>query len=713
MSAARAYGWTRPPTVVVMIAWFALHGWCADVAIRDFGAIPGDGVGDADQIEKAIDACQPGDRLLFENGQYDLWKTITIRHKQSLNVDGHGAVLMLRGFNRDTGGPTFSALRLVSSRHVTIHDFSVNMDVSPNTAGEIVDVNDGFFDVRVFDEFPVSGREQMDRMMTFHCDGRPNGRNFDLIGSVVTVEKRSDRVLRIHSNQAHHLSPGEYLCMYHKVYGGVAIYFGDTTNCTLRDVTINAVAGMAFTASDRSVNVTLERMRVEPPAGSRRLASSNADGSKFVLTGGLLTIKDCTFEGMGDDAINVHSSFGQVAELDSSKNALSMRPARGEGQVSSRYVLPGDRLEFYDSKTLLPKGVARAVQRSGDHIELDTVPNGVRVGDLLNNLTMSPQVRISGVTVRRNRARGFLLQSQDVMVENCEIVDPTGVGIFVTTDVTRWYESGPGRNIIIRNNTIRGANRHLQMEGAINIKCGHDAGGTDFPAGVHRQIRIEGNTLQDTAGSGIYVCSTEGVVVTENVLEHCSLAPEMPSGQYAVFLKNCRDIRVERNVITRSDLTYGAVNCEQLEGLPFWKPPLRSPFEIAAIQAEDWTAQDGCSTVAPSETNEEGFLLLDRRNTFARWNTIAVPHAGTYEFSIRYSNPADTGQSCTLIVNGVTVRTLDFLPARNDRGWRTLTIPLALRGGNNDLTLTATTDRGEVRLDRFELSEPVTKGTVR
>ncbi len=547
----------------LIVGFFSPATLAKDVYLRDFGALPDDNERDDQSINRAVETCQPGDRLIFEKGTYDLWRSIKISGKENLDVDGNGAVLMLRGFDRNKGGPTFSAIQLTSSKLVTIHGFTVDMDVSPNSAGEIIQVREKSFDVKVFDEFPLTDDLFVDHIMTFHPDGRPNGKNLDLYGNF-TLTKTADHILRIDLKAKKNVKQGELLCFYHKVYGGSAIYFGDSSDCTLRDVTINAFAGMGFVASDRSINVTLERYRVERPKNSKRLTSTNADGSKFIFTGGLLTVKDCQYEGMGDDAINVHSSFGQITEIDKEQALLEIiRPHRdGPHQISKRYVLPGDKIEIYDGITLLAKGIATVLKRDDNKITLDALPEDVAVNDLFNNLTMSPRVRISDVSVRRNRARGFLLQTQDVIVENCKISDPTGVGIFVTTDINYWYESGPGKDIIIRNNIIENANNHLIREGAINVKCGHDSGGVDNPAGVHRNIKITGNTIINTSGSGIFVSATDGIEITGNVIKQCSTSPKQDSGKYAVFLKNCKNTNVTDNTLSNGELLFGSMDCQ-------------------------------------------------------------------------------------------------------------------------------------------------------
>lgn len=550
-----------------LVALFLLGSAAAgkQVAVTAYGALPNDGKDDAPALRLALAACGEGDQLVFAQGTYDLFASFEIRDKVGLDVAGNGSTLLLRGFDRTKGASLFSAIRLLSSRHVTIHDFVIEMDVSPNSAGEIVGVEDRHFDVRVFDEFPVTGEEYIDHVMTFHRDGLPNGRNMDLYArrGGLPVRKIAAQVLRIGVDRRFDLQPGEQVCLYHKVYGGQCIFFGDCDRCTLRDVTVHAFPGMGFYSTDRSTNISLERFRVERPKNTTRLTSTNADGSKYVHTGGMLTIKDCYYEGMGDDAINIHSSYAKVVKRDG-KSLSIVRISRGrEGDVSARYVLPGDTVEFYDGKTMVPKGTATVLERNGQSLTLEVVPDRIAVGDLLNNISMTPQVRISGVEVHRNRARGFLLQSQDVIVEKCQIFNPTGIGIFVTMDVNYWFESGQGRNIILRDNTIVGANKHLLREGAITVKCGHDAGGTDFPAGVHRNIQILNNTIRETANSGIYACSTDGIEIRGNTIEQASQKPSLANGTYAIYLKNCANVAVKANTVSSSAQVYGEENCSE------------------------------------------------------------------------------------------------------------------------------------------------------
>ena len=186
-----------------IVSLFVLFSYATakDMSVTQYGALPNDGNDDAAALRQAVDACGEGDRLVFAKGTYDLFASFEIKNKTGLDVDGNGSTLLLRGFYRTKGRPVFSAIRLLSSKHITIHDFVIDMDVSPNSAGEIVGVGDRYFDVRVFDEFPVTGEEYVDHAMTFYRDGLPNGKNMDLykLDGGLPVEKVADQVLRIAS----------------------------------------------------------------------------------------------------------------------------------------------------------------------------------------------------------------------------------------------------------------------------------------------------------------------------------------------------------------------------------------------------------------------------------------------------------------------------------------------------------------------------------
>ncbi|MGE8301011.1 MAG: right-handed parallel beta-helix repeat-containing protein, partial [Sphingobacterium paramultivorum] len=84
--------------------------------------------------------------------------------------------------------------------------------------------------------------------------------------------------------------------------------------------------------------------------------------------------------------------------------------------------------------------------------------------------------------------------------------------------------------------------------GAIAVKTGHEIGGIDKPAGVHHNITIQANTINDCANSAIFVSSTDGIKITKNRIYNCSNRSSIPYyGNYAIYLKNCVNEQVFNN----------------------------------------------------------------------------------------------------------------------------------------------------------------------
>jgi hypothetical protein len=86
----------------------------------------------------------------------------------------------------------------------------------------------------------------------------------------------------------------------------------------------------------------------------------------------------------------------------------------------------------------------------------------------------------------------------------------------------------------------------------------------DFPAGVHRNITIANNLIRDTQGSGIYACSIDGIYISNNTIEHGSTDPVLPTGRYAIYLKNCKNGSVEQNRVLHGGEMFHEENCTDI-----------------------------------------------------------------------------------------------------------------------------------------------------
>ena len=529
-------------------------GPAAVVNVTAHGAVPNDGKDDTRAVAAAVEQCRktPGAVLTFPAGRYDFFAdtpgtarprrmAVHFGNLEGLVLDGQGSTLVLHG--------TLGALAFVNCRGVVVRNLTLDWDRPPFSTGTVVAAERTSFDVAVFPEFPVQGGEPVKAFMDYDpATSWPRKRCLDAYDAVTRTELVRPQVLRVHLARPMAAQVGTLMVLRHEVYGSNALNFRDCTDVRVEDVTIHTAPGMGLHASGTR-DIALTRLRVIPPEGSRRILSTTADATHFNACLGTIQIRDCVFQGMGDDAVNVHGMFHTVTQVASTDTVVT--------EVRNKWLfppLPGQRMEFTDPVTLLPyaTGVVRSVTTdaaAGTHRIQFTgpLPETLRPGQPLGNVDWAPVLRISGCQVVGNRARGFLVQTRDAVIEKNLFRGCQASGINVTTDFDYWTESIGTRKIVIRDNTFEDLNNGADWHaGAISVFA--DAKGRKPGApGVHRDIVIEGNAVRNTDGAGAFVGSADVVVVRGNTFLHCCRDPSKAPRAAAVYVTFSRNVRIVGN----------------------------------------------------------------------------------------------------------------------------------------------------------------------
>ena len=108
----------------------------------------------------------------------------------------------------------------------------------------------------------------------------------------------------------------------------------------------------------------------------------------------------------------------------------------------------------------------------------------------------------------------------------------------------------------IRNNLIEKCTTciHRSNIGAIVIKCRHEEGISDTPAGTHNHIRIVGNTFRNIGDSGIFALAVRDLQIKDNHFENCCNMPfdeTVESLKYDTALVNCDQVEISGNTSTQ------------------------------------------------------------------------------------------------------------------------------------------------------------------
>ncbi|MGN1346404.1 MAG: right-handed parallel beta-helix repeat-containing protein [Eubacteriales bacterium] len=552
--------------------------------LSDAGILPDTPADCSDDLQRLVDGLAYGEEEIhihFRTGTYRIFRPICIRGARKLYLHGNGATILA---HFDPCGPISGnndVFCMEDCRDVAVCDFFLDTDHPIGAAGTVtaIDRAAGTADLRIDDEFPVTGFEHFCGTNSFDEKGSPDyalatyhntpaeqtfvtpagetavrhvGLDYDVIG---------DHLVRIRPDTiSERLKVGHRINIRYEIYGNSIFNFISCERVTLENIIIYSAASFGATIRPRSRDFVFDHFCIRVPDGSGRLKAANADGIHALGLAGKLTLRHCHMEGLGDDTLNIHGTAGGIHALDTEKKTVKMiYPRRHEVlPLPKRWAEPGDTIYVYDSATFLRKGSFVIDAVDGENNAVYREEEGeFAVGDTLANAEYFAALHIDACTVRNTRARGFLVQTHDVLIENCYIYGMSLAALLFAPDIRVWWEVGPCRNVEIRGNVIEycahidsGAN-----QGALIFKACHDANSADYPAGVHENLYIHDNRFTDIAQSAIFVSSARHVRIEDNVFTNCCYAPQdcADYASYDIVTLNCEDVTVRGNTSDRGE----------------------------------------------------------------------------------------------------------------------------------------------------------------
>jgi hypothetical protein len=323
----------------------------------------------------------------------------------------------------------------------------------------------------------------------------------------------------------------------------------------MENVVFHASHGMALVAQ-RSTNFRFSGGGVYPRAETGRKFSAGADATHFSNCRGEIVVENAHFEGMMDDAINVHATCLRIEEKVDS-HTLRCRYIHGQAYGFETF-LPGETLRYIRAKWLQPV----SPQKVKEVVWLDSktfllkmeasIPPFIQVGDAVENADWFPSVMFRKNVVRNNRARGSLFTTPlPVVIEGNLFETIAGSAILLAGDANGWYESGACHDVVIRHNTFRNnlTSRFQFTEGILSFYPEiPDVAGQ--PERYHRNIRIEQNRFETFDVPLLFAISTDGILFRENTIEY----NQAYSGwnRPAFILNGCEQVVIENNRVLNS-----------------------------------------------------------------------------------------------------------------------------------------------------------------
>lgn len=502
--------------------------------VRDWGLQSGSGYGKANSLILAekITTLADGSTVYFPQGTYEILFPLYLIDKKDIRIVGDGATLLRCGVTNTqaTQPPSddpdipeeYRSLTasscffyLIGGQRVTVEGLTFRYDIPTSLSGQVISVSRGRADIAITDGSPLSGEEYVTVINTFTADGVPDRTLEQYAQTRFPVEKLSDTTLRISGLDvagAARLREGTRVCLRMSTASDYIFTVLRTDDVTFQDLVFCNSLNGGILIEERCCNATLKNVRVQPD-NDQALMSLNADILHVASLGGTLTVEDCVFLRPGDDCINVHTAAGLAESV--SGSAVTITYPRGS--LSPWWAAVGDSIAFYDPATFALLGTATVSAIDGQHFTFSGLPDGVTEGAVLSNQTLHPTVTIRNTRVENTRARGFLLQTDRVTVENCHFSGTALAAILLAPDLDSWYEMSPARQVTLCGNVFENCGAYAA--GVIQISADHDDPAKAYPTCIHEDIAITGNTFSSLQSPALYALCTRGLSFTGNTVD--------------------------------------------------------------------------------------------------------------------------------------------------------------------------------------------------
>ena len=396
--------------------------------------------------------------------QKDIPVGLPIVNKKKLTLDAQGSTFIFHG--------KMQPVLVLDSEKVQLRNFTIRYAAPFYVEGKITKIAEGkttleiptkFFSWKVengkFRILREDGEAGVNMALAFESDGPmvPRDGNGDM-GWTDSAEQVDRQHVRFDTDAGKKgLKVGQILVLRNGMRPHPAVLLYRAKDTRLVKIIFSDSQGMGLLAQ-RSENVTIMGGGCVRAPG--RLHTVSADATHFSNCRGKIFIKGALYEGMMDDAINVHSTCLSIEKVESPTSFIAkyMHPQSIGFEVFEK----GEKVQFIRGKTLenlRPEEwgiVDNAEMLDPTHVRVTLekpLPESIGEGDAVENASWYPSVQFINNTVRHNRARGALFNTpMPVLVKGNKFFRSHGSAILLAGDAQGWYESGGCRDVKIVHN---------------------------------------------------------------------------------------------------------------------------------------------------------------------------------------------------------------------------------------------------------------------
>jgi len=322
------------------------------------------------------------------------------------------------------------------------------------------------------------------------------------------VKEVKKGVIRINYLNTSLFSKGDVFYLFENRRQYVGIFIDNSKNITLHKMTENFNYSLAVVAQCCE-NLTITECDFSPEKGSGCHIASLADFIQICMCSGNVLVENNNFEGACDDCLNAHGIHFRIKKKTGNKLIVAFSHPQTHG---FNPLFKGDKIVYTKPLSLMEQGSAEIVSSrliNEHNIELEvTDASSAQVGYVVEDLTRIPNVTFRYNRVNRIITRAILLTMRGkAVVENNHFMSNSMSGILLSDDALSWYESGPCRDVLIKDNIF-------DYCGGVPILISPE--NLVHEGYIHKNVRITGNKFNNYKGIVMKIKSSEDIEISGN-----------------------------------------------------------------------------------------------------------------------------------------------------------------------------------------------------
>lgn len=417
---------------------------------------------------------------------------------KNLVIDGRGSHLI---FHQEMQPFTFD-----NCQNITLKNMTIDWEQPFIAQAEVLRVTEHYMDIgldprespyrlvdgKIFFEIGNGQQNEWKSTLEFDRKGRfivPQTGEMPCLGEhwdAYHAEPTMPGIVRLHFSFERKPQIGNYLILQHSEPASAGVFITESKNLTIQNLRLYHSPGHGVLAQ-RSKDLTFNEFQAIPNRSRNRYFASNGNGLNIVNCSGNVSVNNCTFQGLANEAVSSENINAFIDEI--------------------------------------------------------TSENDAEILDLATQLT------IRNSAFKNSPGSGIRIATTGKVIIENNSFESSGSAILITSNLESTHRSSATSEVLIQDNIffpICNSGIYSNNEAIITIK-GNSTPANEQPIFYRQNIRIEGNQFSVFDYPLLFAQFVDGLSFNRNTVERSLDFAPFNNRQYSLSFEQCKSVNILNN----------------------------------------------------------------------------------------------------------------------------------------------------------------------